>query len=217
MRSLGQFQAFLFIFFTKRFHTQKKAQKSRKTHISGQKQKRQLFYALKKYLRRRKSLIRLFAYICFLCAQKRQYFYAHKTSKKKKIACLTFYAFYDFCAFYAFCLCMRIKKIWVKVACLRFCAFCAFYANKKHLSKSRLLRFVLFMLLFVCKIFSWKKIKWPWYPHLYYYSITTWFNLIVPFTRGKQLIFLFYRVLSCCQKRSEQKALACLIMQGQLH
>ena len=43
----------------------------------------------------------------------RQPFYAHKTSKGKKIACLTFYAcaFYSFCAFcalyafHAFCAC----------------------------------------------------------------------------------------------------------------
>ena len=63
--------------------------KSTKTHISEQKQKRQHFYALKKHLRGRKSLIRLFAFLCFLCAfyafcaflcvkQKRQHFYAHK-------------------------------------------------------------------------------------------------------------------------------------------
>ena len=60
--------------------------KSTKTHISEQKQKRQRFYALIKHLRGRKSLIRLFAFLCHLCAfcaflcvkQKRQHFYAHK-------------------------------------------------------------------------------------------------------------------------------------------
>ena len=66
----------LFIFFYEKISHTKKAQKRTKTHISKQKQKRQLFYALKKYLRRRKLLIRLFAFLCFLCAQKRQHFYA---------------------------------------------------------------------------------------------------------------------------------------------
>ena len=81
MRSLGQFQPFLFIYFfflRKDFTHKKKHKKAQKTQVSEQKQKRQRFYALKKYLRRRKSFIRLFAFLCFLCAQKRQYFYAHK-------------------------------------------------------------------------------------------------------------------------------------------
>ena len=63
MRVSGQFQTLLFV--TKRFHTHKK----HKTHISEQKQKRQHFYALKKHLRARVSLIRLFAFLCFLCLQ----------------------------------------------------------------------------------------------------------------------------------------------------
>ena len=50
---------FLF-FFTKRFH-------KHKMHTSEQKQKRQHFYAHKKHLMRKKSLIRLFAFLCFLC------------------------------------------------------------------------------------------------------------------------------------------------------
>ena len=78
MRSLGKFQPFLFFFLRKDFTHKKKAQKAQKTHISEQKQKRQRFHELKKHLRRRKSLIRLFAFLCPLCAQKRQYFYAHK-------------------------------------------------------------------------------------------------------------------------------------------
>ena len=76
-----------------------------------------------------------------------------KTSKRKKIACLTF------CAF---------------------CAFYAFYAHKKHLrgGKSLVWRFVLFVLfmLFVLlvrvKSFRKKKNKLPWYSHLHYYSIS---------------------------------------------
>ena len=40
---------------------------------------------------------------------KRQHFYVHKTSKRKKIVCLTFYTF---CAFYS---------------CYAFCALYAFY------------------------------------------------------------------------------------------
>ena len=58
------FRAILnFFFFTKRFHTCKK----HKTHIYEQIQKRQHFYVLKKHLRRKKSLIHLFAFLCFLC------------------------------------------------------------------------------------------------------------------------------------------------------
>ena len=69
MRSLGQFQTF----FMERFHRHKKAQKSTKRtksikmHISEQKLKRQHFYALKKHLKGKKSLIRLFAFSAF-CA-----------------------------------------------------------------------------------------------------------------------------------------------------
>ena len=54
-------------------------------------------------------------FLCFLCVkQRKHHFYAHKTSNNnnKKIACLTFCAFY---AFYADRL-------------FSFCAFCAFYA-----------------------------------------------------------------------------------------
>ena len=42
---------------------------STKTHISKQKQKRHCFYAHKKHLRRKKSLIRIFSFLCFLCVQ----------------------------------------------------------------------------------------------------------------------------------------------------
>ena len=63
--------------------------KSTKSYVREQKQKRQHFYVLKKHLRGKKLLIRLFAFLCFLCAfyafcaflcvkQKRQHFYAHK-------------------------------------------------------------------------------------------------------------------------------------------
>ena len=45
--------------------------------------------------------------------------YAHKTSKKKKITCLTFYAFYSFHAFYFFC---AFYSFYV------FYSFCAFYS-----------------------------------------------------------------------------------------
>ena len=109
-----------------------------KTHVSEQKRKRQRFYALKKHLRGRKLLIHLFPFLCFWCAfcafcvffvwNKRDSIFMHiKTSKKKKIACLMFYAF---CAFYT---------------------FCAFYAHKKHLRGGKslvcvLCFFVLFML-----------------------------------------------------------------------
>ena len=44
---------FIIFFFTRRFHTHKK----HKTHTSEQKQKKQHFYAHKKHLRGRKSLV----------------------------------------------------------------------------------------------------------------------------------------------------------------
>ena len=67
-----------------------------------------------------------------------------KTSKKKKIACLTFCAFMYFLCFLCF-ICAK-KNIWVKVACLRFVLLCVWN-------------------LFV------NKIKLPWYPRLYHYWI----------------------------------------------
>ena len=53
-----------------------------------------------------------------------------KTSKKKKIACLTF---------------------------CTLCAFYAFYARKKRLSESRLFAFCTFCAFYACEIFSFKK------------------------------------------------------------
>ena len=82
-----------------------------------------------------------------------------KTSKRKKIACLTFFAFHSFCVFYA-----HIKHL--NESCLfMFCAFCEY---KKHMSENCLFAFCAFC---ACGIFSWKneKIKLPWYPQLYYY------------------------------------------------
>ena len=66
----------LFFFFLRKDFTQKK---STKTHIGKQKQKRWRFYALKKHLRRRKSLIHLFTFLCFLGVQKRQYLRRRKS------------------------------------------------------------------------------------------------------------------------------------------
>ena len=132
MRVSGQFYFFLQKGST---HT-----KRTKMHINKQKQKRQRFMLLKKHLRGRKSLIRLFAFLCFFCA---------------------------FCAFYAFCafLCLKQKNsIFVciktskrkKIACLTFCTFCAFYAfyaHKKHLrGGSRLFLFCAFCA-FLCVLF----------------------------------------------------------------
>ena len=98
MRSLGQFQTFLF-FLQKDFTITK----STKTHISKQKQKRQRFYALKKHLRGKKSLIHLFAFCAFawlrLCA-----FCAFAW-----LRLCAFFAFYAFCAFRAFCACEIIS------------------------------------------------------------------------------------------------------------
>ena len=110
----------LFIFFLQEDFTHTN---STKTHTSEQKQKKQHFYAHKKYLSWGKSLVRLLAplwFLCFLCflvceTKKDSIFMRIKTSKRKKIACLT---------------------------------FCAFYAHKKHLRgrKSLVWRFVLFVL-----------------------------------------------------------------------
>ena len=101
--------------------------KSTKTHISKQKQKKQHFYALKKNLRRKKSPIRLFAFLCFLCA-----FYAFLCVKQKR---QHFYA---------------DKNISEEVVCLAFCAFYAFYMHKKHLRGGKPLVCVLYFLCFLC-------------------------------------------------------------------
>ena len=102
---------FKLLFFTKRFYTHKK----HKTHISEQKEKRQRFYALKKHLRRRKSIVRLYTFCAFYAL------YAF-------CACYAFYAFCAFawlrlCAFYAFC-----AFAWLRLCA--FYAFCAFYVCK---------------------------------------------------------------------------------------
>ena len=77
------------------------------------------FYSHKKHLRRRKSLVSLLAFMWFL------------GSSKKKIACLTFCAFYAFCAY---------KKHLSESCLFAFYAFCAFCAYKKRLSESCLFR-----------------------------------------------------------------------------
>ena len=110
---IGGIKAVLFIyFFLRKDFTRTK---STKTH-----KKWQHFYALKKHLSGIKSLIRLFAFLCFS---------------------------YAFCAFLCFFMCKTKQTAFLfawktsrrkKIACLRFCAFCAFYAHKKHLSESRL-------------------------------------------------------------------------------
>ena len=60
MRVLGQF----YFFYEKISH----AQKSTKTHISEQKQKKAVLNVLKKRLRGRKLPIRLFRFLCSSCA-----------------------------------------------------------------------------------------------------------------------------------------------------
>ena len=136
-------------------------------HTSKQKQKRQRFYALKKHLRGKKSLIHLFAFLCFLCA-----FYAFLCVKQKR---QHFYA---------------DKNISEEVVCLAFCAFYAFYMHKKHLRGGKPLVCVLYFLCFLCvwNLFVKKKKRFKialipsfaliltpycintsslWYPHLH--------------------------------------------------
>ena len=96
MRSLGQFQTFLF-FLQKDFTTTK----STKTHISEQKQKRQRFHALKKHLRGKKSLIRLFTFFAF--AWLRLFAFC-------AFAWLRLFAFLLFMLFVLFVLFVRVKS-----------------------------------------------------------------------------------------------------------
>ena len=99
--------------------------KSTKTHISKQKQRRQHFYVLKKHLRGKKSLIRLFAFLYFLCAfctfyewnKKDSIFICIRTSKRKKIAYLTCCAFCTFYAFYVYKKHLRGRKLLVCILC----------------------------------------------------------------------------------------------------
>ena len=133
------------------------AHKNHKNALKRTKTKKVVLNTLKKHLRGRKLLLRYYALLCFdalfcVCKNKKDSIFMRiKTSKRKKIACLTFCAFCDFYAFWA---------------------FCALYAHKKHLSESCLFAFCTFCtFFFVCEIFSWKKNLF-WYPHLYYYSST---------------------------------------------
>ena len=123
MRVSGQFY-----FFTKRFHTHKK----HKNAYKRTKTKKAVLNALKKHLRGRKLLVRLFAFLCFLCAFCVQ-------NKEGSIL-------------------IRIKNIWEEEnRLLTICAFCVY---KKHLSESRLFCvFVLFVLFVRVKSFREKKTK----------------------------------------------------------
>ena len=56
----------LFFFFSRKYFTHIKSTKSTKCTWAN-KNKKAAFYALKKHLRRKKSLIRLFALLCFFC------------------------------------------------------------------------------------------------------------------------------------------------------
>ena len=81
MRLLRQFYTFYY-FFTKRFYTHKKAQKStekQQKHKNTTKQKQKnvnnrtkIKNALKKHLRRKNSLSRVFAFLCLLCARRKE-------------------------------------------------------------------------------------------------------------------------------------------------
>ena len=94
----------LFLFFYEKILRAQKAQ----THTSEQKQKRQHFYADKKHLRGRKSLVwrfllfTLFTFFTRFCA-----FYAFDVFYVF-CAFYSFYAFYSFCAF--FTLFVRVKS-----------------------------------------------------------------------------------------------------------
>ena len=121
------------------------AQKTQKTHISKQKQKKVVLNALNKHLRGRKLLIHLFLriffalFVLFLCV-KDNIFMCLKTSKKKKVTCLCFMLYMLFVLF------MRIKHL--SENHLTFCVFYAFYAFcafKKHLSESCFLCFLHFL------------------------------------------------------------------------
>ena len=84
MRLLRQFYTFYY-FFTKRFYTHKKAQKStekqqkHKKHKNTTKQKHKnvnkrtkIKNAIKKHLRRKNSLSRVFAFLCLLRARRKE-------------------------------------------------------------------------------------------------------------------------------------------------
>ena len=58
-----------------------------------------------------------------------------------------------------FVLFMRIKNIWVKVACLSFVLFMLFMHIKKDPSESCLFTFYGFYAFYACEIFSWKQNK----------------------------------------------------------
>ena len=112
MRPSGQFQTSFF--FTRKFHTHKK----HKTHISEQKQKRQHFYAHKKHLRGRESLV-----WCFVLFTLFTLFTLFRLFMLFTLFMLVFafYAFFCFLCFLCF-LCVwnllvkKKKKKWFRIA-----------------------------------------------------------------------------------------------------
>ena len=127
----------------KRFHTHLKHKNTyKRTKIN-----KAVLNALNKHVRERKSLVYLYAFLCFLCAfcafcaflwVKDNIFMPIKTSKRKKVVCLTSCAFY---AFYAFCVCIKRLSESRLVTFCTFYTFYAFCAYKKHLSESCLFAF----------------------------------------------------------------------------
>ena len=145
-------------------------------------------------------LICLLLFICFL------------SSSKKKIACLTFYAFYAFCVY----------KKHLRESCLfTFCAFCAY---KKRLSesclfaicaykktcKSRSLVWSFCALQFVrIKTSKWKSLIWRFCASCAFYAFYAFYAFFVRIKKylNESRSFAFY----AHKKTSEWKSLVCFL------
>ena len=121
------------------------------------KTKKTVLNALKNtHLRGRKSLVRLYAFLCFLCAflyffvlflyvdQRRQHFSAHKKHLRRRKSLV-----WRFVLFLLFMFFMRIKNLWVKVACLCFVLFVLLVCVKSFWLKKKTVLIPSFILLLI--------------------------------------------------------------------
>ena len=139
------------------------------------------FYAHKKHLRRKKSLV--WRYVLFMPFM---LFMRVKTSEWKSLVCILCFLFVLFVLF------VRVKNIWVKVVYLHFLVllvlFVLFVCIKDIWAKVAYLRLLVLFVLFVCVNFFRKK-KYNCLNTLIYITTHIWFwnPMILAFTSESSL------------------------------
>ena len=85
MRLLGQFSFTKRFYMNKKYKKHKKAQRRKQAKSQNATSEQKLKNALKKHLRRKKSPILLFAFLCLLCEQRKE------NRKKRKVPTMEMY------------------------------------------------------------------------------------------------------------------------------